>query len=79
MKFKEVGVKNGKTLLLLPGTGCTWEINFAMVIDDPKASYHQHFRDPDIIPFNMAHEAWLFNKDWKQPVLDAIDERMGIK
>ena len=40
--------------------------------------YHQHFRDPDIIPFPMAHEAWLFNKAWKQPVLDAIDKLMGI-
>lgn len=41
--------------------------------------YHQHFRNPDIIPFDMAHEAWLFNKVWKQPVLDAIDKLMGIK
>ena len=38
--------------------------------------YHKHFRDPDIIPFDMPHEAWLFNKQWKQPVLDAIDMLM---
>lgn len=38
--------------------------------------YHRHFRDPDIIPFDMAHEAWLFNQAWRQPVLDAIDALM---
>ena len=38
--------------------------------------YYQHFRDPDVIPFDMPHEAWLFNRKWKAPVLDAIDERM---
>ena len=38
--------------------------------------YYKHFRDPDIIPFDMPHEAWLFNKQWKQPVLDAIDALM---
>ena len=38
--------------------------------------YHQHFRDPDIIPFDMPHEAWLFSNTWKQPVLDAINHLM---
>jgi len=38
--------------------------------------YHQHFRAPDIIPFDMPHEAWLFSNTWKQPVLDAIDDLM---
>ncbi len=40
MKFKETGLKEGKTLLLLPGTACTWQINFSMVIDDLKERYH---------------------------------------
>ncbi len=40
MKFEETGLKKGKTLLLLPGTACTWQINFAMVIDDLKERYH---------------------------------------
>lgn len=35
--------------------------------------YLKHFRNPDIIPFDMAHEAWLFSKKWKQPVLEKID------
>ena len=35
--------------------------------------YLRHFRNPDIIPFDMAHEAWLFSKKWKQPVLEKID------
>ena len=34
--------------------------------------YRQHFRNPDLLRFDMAHEAWLFQKDWRQPVLDAI-------
>ena len=33
MKFTEMGLENGKTMLLLPGTACTWEINFHTVID----------------------------------------------
>ena len=39
--------------------------------------YEQHFRNPDIIPFDMPHEAWLFSNTWKQPVLDAIDRIMS--
>ena len=38
--------------------------------------YYQHFRDPDIIPFDMPHEAWLFSNTWKQPVLEALDKLM---
>ncbi len=41
--------------------------------------YYRHFRNPDIIPFDMPHEAWLFSSIWKQPVLDAIDELMGLR
>ena len=28
MQFTEMGKQDGKTLLLLPGTACTWQINF---------------------------------------------------
>ena len=38
--------------------------------------YRQHFRDPDIIRFDMQHEAWIFQSQWTQPILDAIAERM---
>ena len=34
--------------------------------------YLQHFRDPELLRFDMQHEAWLFQKQWRQPVLDAI-------
>ena len=40
MKFEEMGVETGRTLLLLPGTACTWQINFAIVIEDLKEQYH---------------------------------------
>ena len=40
MKITETGNRSGKTLVLLPGTGCTWEINFREVLEDLKAQYH---------------------------------------
>lgn len=40
MKFTEMGLENGKTMLLLPGTACTWEINFHTVIDRLAEQYH---------------------------------------
>lgn len=40
--------------------------------------YLQHFRDPDIIRFDMQHEAWIFQRAWTQPILDAIAERMEV-
>ena len=40
MKITEIGNPNGKTLLLLPGTACTWQINFHPVIDALAECYH---------------------------------------
>ena len=40
--------------------------------------YYLHFRNPDIIPFDMPHEAWLFSSVWKRPVMDAIDALMKL-
>ena len=40
MQFTELGTKNDKTMVMLPGTGCTWELNFSKVIDDLSARYH---------------------------------------
>lgn len=57
------------------GQGCTSYMRRKMGRKYEKR-YYQHFRDPDVIPFDMPHEAWLFNRKWKGPVLDAIDERM---
>ena len=34
MDFRESGNQSGKTLLLLPGTACTWQMNFKNVADD---------------------------------------------
>ena len=33
MTFEEFSIEKEKTLMLLPGTACTWEINFFKVID----------------------------------------------
>ncbi len=40
MQFTEMGKKDGKTLLLLPGTACTWQLNFKHVVDQLAAKYH---------------------------------------
>ena len=40
MKFEEFGNKNGKKLLLLPGTACTWQLNFKNVIDKLSEKYY---------------------------------------
>ena len=40
MVFKETGNMSGKTLMLLPGTCCNYEINFMNVIDRLAEKYH---------------------------------------
>ena len=40
MQFTEMGRDDGKTMLLLPGTACTWQINFHTVIDRLAEQYH---------------------------------------
>ena len=40
MEFKEFGIENEKTLMLLPGTCCNWETNFGTVVDELKSRYH---------------------------------------
>lgn len=40
MQFTEFGNQEGKTLLLLPGTACTWQLNFKHVVDKLAAKYH---------------------------------------
>jgi hypothetical protein len=39
MQFTEMGKTDGKTLLL-PGTACTWQLNFKNVIDELADKYH---------------------------------------
>ncbi len=40
MQFDEFGNKNGKTLMLLPGTACDYQTNFAAVLDRLGEKYH---------------------------------------
>ncbi len=40
MLFEEMGKPNAKTMLLLPGTACTWQLNFRNVIDLLAERYH---------------------------------------
>lgn len=40
MEYKEFGVDNEKTLLLLPGTCCNYETNFGAVLDALSKKYH---------------------------------------
>ena len=39
MQFSEFGKADGKTLLLLPGTACTWQLNFKNVADELAEKY----------------------------------------
>ncbi len=40
MQFYETGNRNGKTLMLLPGTACDWQTNFAAVLERLGEKYH---------------------------------------
>ena len=40
MRFDEMGNKSGKTLMLLPGTACDYQTNFAAVLDRLGVKYH---------------------------------------
>ena len=40
MQFSEFGRPDGNTLLLLPGTACTWQLNFKNVVDELAEKYH---------------------------------------
>ena len=40
MQFVEMGNPSGKTLMLLPGTACDYQTNFAAVLDRLGEKYH---------------------------------------
>jgi len=40
MRFDEMGLKDSKTLMLLPGTACDYQANFAAVLDRLGEQYH---------------------------------------
>ena len=40
MQFDEIGRKDGKTLMLLPGTACDYQTNFGSVLDRLAEKYH---------------------------------------
>lgn len=40
MQFDEMGLKEGKVLMLLPGTACDYQTNFGNVLEDLGKKYH---------------------------------------
>ena len=40
MQFDEMGNRSGKTLMLLPGTACNYQVNFLTVLDRLGEKYH---------------------------------------
>lgn len=38
--------------------------------------YLKHFCKPDIHPFDMKHEVWLYDEKWHQPVLSCVCQCM---
>ena len=60
--------------------GTTVHIIYALKMGEKyEKRYLRHFRDSDIRRFDMQHEAWLFQKQWTQPVLDDIAKCMEEK
>ena len=55
------------------------KLSRSMMGEKYKKRYLKYFRDPEIREFNMQHEQWLFGgKQFREPVLRAVDEFMGI-
>ena len=53
--------------------GTTVHIIYALKMGEKYGRrYRQHFRSPDIHGFDMKHEVWLYDSQWRQPVLDTI-------
>ena len=78
MQFVEMGNLSGKTMMLLPGTACDYQTNFAAALDRLGEKYlkryKKHFRE-----FDMQHEQWLFGgEQYTAPVLQAIDDFMEL-
>jgi len=69
--------------MLLPGTACDYQTNFAAVLDRLGEKYlkryNKYFRDPEIREFDMQHEQWLFGgEQYTAPVLQTIDKFMEL-
>ena len=74
MQFTEFGKADGKTLLLLPGTACTWQLNFKNVADELAEKYHliavnydgfegdRAFVFPDMLTVTEKIEDYLLEK-----------------
>ncbi len=59
--------------------GTTVHIVYALQMGEKYGRrYRRHFRDPDIHEFDMKHEIWLYDDTWRKPVLDMIDQCMGV-
>ena len=60
--------------------GTTIHVIYALKMGEKDGQrYRQHFRDPDIHEFDMKHEVWLYDDNWKKPVLDTIMACMDEK
>ena len=56
MQFTELGKPDGKTLLLLPGTACTWQLNFKNVLDELSEKYAVLKGDEEDIPKGLKEK-----------------------
>ena len=57
MKYEEMGLKTGKTLMLLPGTCCDYQTNFANVLLKLSEKYHliTYLEDDINVKHTKAH------------------------
>ncbi len=93
MQFDEMGNLTGETLMLLPGTACDYQTNFAAVLDRPGEKYHLICVNydgfdgsdavfPDMITVTERIERYIQERfggeRYTVPVLKAIDEFMEM-
>jgi hypothetical protein len=58
--------------------GTTVHVIYALKMGEKYGErYRRHFRNPDVHEFDMKHEVWLYDDQWKQPVLNMIDDCMN--
>ena len=83
MQFDEMGNKSGKTLMLLPGTACDYQTNFAAVLDRLKEKYHlicvnyDGFDDSDSVFPDMITVTEKIEKYIKEHFDGRIDGAIG--
>ena len=83
MTFEERGNKDGRTLMLLPGTCCDWQVNFGKVMDHLEKRYHlicvnyDGFDGTDSVFPDMITETEKIERNIKEIFNGRLDGALG--